>query len=71
MSQCFEQPSAQLLHGHTQRVKRRALALRVGVTQHKRELDWSATRELGDMLRDAWRWQCQSPSGYEEEQRVS
>lgn len=37
----------------------------------ERELGWCATRELEDMLRDAWRWQCQSPNGYEEEQRVS
>jgi UDP-glucose 4-epimerase len=36
-----------------------------------RELGWCATRNLDEMLRDAWRWQCQNPHGYEAEKRVS
>lgn len=32
----------------------------------ERELGWTATRSLQDMCKDAWRWQSQNPSGYEE-----
>jgi UDP-glucose 4-epimerase len=31
----------------------------------ERQLGWRATRDLDEMLRDAWRWQCQNPHGYE------
>ena len=31
----------------------------------KRELGWSATLEIDDMCRDAWRWQSQNPKGYD------
>lgn len=30
----------------------------------KRELNWSATRDLDQMCADAWRWQSQNPNGY-------
>ena len=36
-----------------------------------RELGWRATRNLDEMLRDAWRWHYQNPHGYEVEQLVS
>lgn len=29
-----------------------------------RELDWKAERDLGEMVRDAWRWQSMNPNGY-------
>ncbi|NWA62467.1 UDP-glucose 4-epimerase GalE [Pantoea sp. B9002] len=32
--------------------------------QAKKELGWQATRDLEDMLRDAWRWHTQNPQGY-------
>ncbi|MGM1051930.1 MAG: UDP-glucose 4-epimerase GalE [Pseudomonadota bacterium] len=28
------------------------------------ELGWVARRNLDDMMRDTWRWQCQNPHGY-------
>ncbi len=31
-----------------------------------RKLGWSARRSLGDMCRDAWRWQSTNPAGYGE-----
>ncbi|MHC8306285.1 UDP-glucose 4-epimerase GalE [Pseudomonas sp. PB3P13] len=31
----------------------------------ERQLGWRATRDLDEMLKDAWRWQCQNPRGYE------
>jgi UDP-glucose 4-epimerase len=31
----------------------------------KRELDWSATRGVDEMCRDAWRWQSENPTGYD------
>ncbi|MCW8277898.1 UDP-glucose 4-epimerase GalE [Pseudomonas sp. PCH199] len=37
----------------------------------ERELGWRADRNLDDMLRDAWRWQCQNPHGYETDKLVS
>jgi UDP-glucose 4-epimerase len=30
-----------------------------------RELDWSATRGVDEMCRDAWRWQSENPTGYD------
>ena len=27
-------------------------------------LGWRATRDIDDMMRDHWRWQCQNPDGY-------
>jgi len=30
-----------------------------------RLLRWHATRDLDDMCRDLWRWQCMNPHGYE------
>ena len=27
-------------------------------------LGWQATRNLDDMMRDHWRWQCHHPNGY-------
>jgi UDP-glucose 4-epimerase len=30
-----------------------------------RELGWSAHKDLGDMCRDGWNWQCRNPSGYD------
>lgn len=30
----------------------------------KRELNWSASRSLDDMMRDSWNWQQMNPSGY-------
>jgi len=29
-----------------------------------RELGWHAGRDLDEMCRDAWRWQCNNPGGY-------
>jgi len=29
-----------------------------------KELDWSTTRDIVDMCRDAWNWQQQNPNGY-------
>jgi len=31
------------------------------------ELGWKATRDLGEMCDDAWRWQSQNPNGYDSE----
>lgn len=31
----------------------------------ERELNWSAEKDLGEMCRDAWRWQSGNPDGYE------
>ncbi|MFO7841555.1 MAG: UDP-glucose 4-epimerase GalE [Fidelibacterota bacterium] len=31
----------------------------------RKELGWRAKRGLGDMVRDAWRWQQKNPDGYE------
>ena len=36
-----------------------------------RELGWRATRDLDQMLQDAWRWQCLNPQGYEAQKLVS
>jgi UDP-glucose 4-epimerase len=33
-------------------------------TRAKRQLDWSATRDLNRMCVDAWRWQSRNPQGY-------
>ncbi len=30
----------------------------------KKELGWQATRNVEDMVRDAWKWQSQNPNGY-------
>jgi len=30
----------------------------------ERELGWKALRGIGDMCRDAWKWQSQNPNGY-------
>ena len=35
-------------------------------TLAKQELDWQATRDLDDMVRDAWNWQSQNPNGYKD-----
>jgi UDP-glucose 4-epimerase len=35
-------------------------------TLARRELGWQATRGLGEMCADAWRWQAANPKGYEE-----
>lgn len=32
----------------------------------KQELGWEAQHDLRDMVRDAWRWQSQNPTGYKE-----
>jgi UDP-glucose 4-epimerase len=34
------------------------------VARARRELGWSAERDLEDMCADAWRWQSQNPGGY-------
>ena len=31
----------------------------------KEVLGWSATKNLDDMVRDAWRWQSGNPKGYD------
>ncbi|MFK7731567.1 MAG: UDP-glucose 4-epimerase GalE [Pseudomonadales bacterium] len=31
----------------------------------KNELGWQATRNVEDMVRDAWKWQSQNPNGYQ------
>lgn len=31
----------------------------------KEELGWQATRNVEDMVRDAWKWQSQNPNGYQ------
>jgi len=31
----------------------------------QREMGWTARRFLGDICRDAWRWQSQNPNGYD------
>ena len=33
----------------------------------KETLGWEATRDLGEMLVDAWRWQRENPRGYSKE----
>ena len=33
----------------------------------KKILEWEATRDLGEMLVDAWRWQRENPRGYSKE----
>jgi len=33
-------------------------------TRAKQELNWTATRNLQDMVRHAWHWQSQNPNGY-------
>ena len=30
----------------------------------KKELNWQATHNLNDMVRDAWNWQSKNPTGY-------
>ena len=35
-------------------------------TKAKELLGWSATKNLEDMCRDAWRWQTQNPNGYDD-----
>jgi len=30
----------------------------------KQEIDWEATHNLEDMMRDAWNWQSKNPDGY-------
>jgi UDP-glucose 4-epimerase len=35
-------------------------------TLARQELDWQATRDLDDMVRDAWNWQSQNPNGYKD-----
>ncbi len=35
-------------------------------TLARQELDWQATRNLDDMVRDAWNWQSQNPNGYKD-----
>lgn len=53
-------------------VNRRSAARRPGdiaeawadPTVAREQLGWSATRELEEMCRDAWRWQQQNPNGY-------
>ncbi len=34
-------------------------------TLAKTELDWQATMDINDMVRDAWNWQSKNPNGYE------
>ncbi|HIC12096.1 MAG TPA: UDP-glucose 4-epimerase GalE [Sulfurimonas sp.] len=36
----------------------------------KETLGWSATRDIGAMCEDSWRWQSDNPSGYGEEERI-
>ncbi len=31
----------------------------------KNDLGWQATRDVEDMVRDAWKWQSQNPNGYQ------
>ena len=33
----------------------------------EKELGWKATKEIGEMCSDAWRWQSGNPRGYQEE----
>ena len=33
-------------------------------TKAEQELDWRALRDIGDMCRDAWKWQSENPYGY-------
>jgi UDP-glucose 4-epimerase len=35
------------------------------------ELGWKAKRGLSEMMRDAWRWQQQSPNGYKKRQGIT
>lgn len=35
-------------------------------TKAYNELGWKATRELGEMCEDTWRWQQQNPNGYDD-----
>jgi len=34
------------------------------VSRAKNELNWQATRQLDDMVKDSWYWQSQNPHGY-------
>ncbi|CRK81675.1 UDP-glucose 4-epimerase [Neobacillus massiliamazoniensis] len=36
----------------------------------KRELQWTVERGIEEMVADSWRWQCQNPSGYREENKI-
>jgi UDP-glucose 4-epimerase len=31
----------------------------------KEELGWQARLDIGEMCRDAWRWQSMNPNGYD------
>jgi len=31
----------------------------------KKELDWTAVRDLDEMCADSWKWQSENPNGYE------
>lgn len=33
-------------------------------TLAKKELDWSAHKDVNDMCRDAWNWQVKNPKGF-------
>ena len=39
------------------------------VKKAKRLLNWQAEKNLEDMCRDAWNWQCKNPNGYETKMR--
>lgn len=41
-----------------------AAACYADVEKAKRELDWQAKRDIGEMCEDAWRWQSKNPDGY-------
>lgn len=32
------------------------------------ELEWKATKDLSDMVRDAWNWQLKNPHGYDNDE---
>ncbi|OUR82949.1 UDP-glucose 4-epimerase GalE [Cycloclasticus sp. 46_120_T64] len=34
------------------------------VSRAKKELNWQATRQLEDMVKDSWHWQSKNPKGY-------
>jgi len=35
------------------------------VSRAKNELNWQATRQLDDMVKDSWHWQSNNPNGYQ------
>ena len=32
----------------------------------KTKLNWTATRDLQQMMQDSWRWQSRNPNGYDD-----